>query len=108
MSKIVASAAIRGAQHIYKVAQESLKQAVEQHGKDKAVEFPETAFFFPMAYALLGAEVKTLQDISPVLEEARSLIKTVPTESLYLPYLGDALDSGVATLLCEEIIERFD
>ncbi|MBL7156647.1 MAG: hypothetical protein ISS92_00645 [Candidatus Omnitrophica bacterium] len=104
MSKIVAGAAIRGARELVKQAEEFLNKALEEKGKDQKIEFPETAFYLPMANALLGAEVKTLNEVLPVLKEAKSLIHDEPTKDLWLPYLGDALDSGIAALLAEEII----
>ncbi len=104
MSKIVASAAIRGARLLVEEAEKAVSRAMEEKGKDQRVEFPETAFFLPMANALLGVEVKTLEEIKPVLKEAKSLLHEEPTENLWLPYLGDALDSGIAALLAEEII----
>lgn len=104
MSKIVASAAIRGAKKIVAEADIFLAKAIKEKGKDAKVEFPETAFYLPMAYALLGLEVKTTKDMETVLSEAKSLLKDEPTKSVWLPYLGDALDSGVATLLAEELI----
>ncbi|MCL5035996.1 MAG: acetyl-CoA decarbonylase/synthase complex subunit alpha/beta [Chloroflexi bacterium] len=104
MSKIVAAAAIRGANKIVKEAGESLNRAIEEKGESQKIEFPETAFYFPMAYALLGAEVKTLGDIRPVLKEAQSLLHPEPSDRVWLPYLGPTLDSGIATLLGEEII----
>ena len=104
MSKIVASAAIRGAKILVNEAEKLLNQAVKEKGKDAKVEFPETAFYLPMAYAVLGAEVKTLADITPVLNEAKELLTDEPSEKIWLPYLGGALDSGIAALLAEEII----
>ncbi len=104
MSKIIASAAIRGAHEIYRQAEERFNQAREDKGGSQKVEFPETAFFLPMAYALLGLEIKTLDEIKPVLDEAKSLLGEVPSERTWLPYLGDTLDAGVSTLFCEEII----
>jgi len=104
MSKIVAAAAMRGAGKLAKEAEEFFNKAVKEKGKDTKVEFPETAFFFPMAYALMGVEVKTLAEIEPVLNHIKSLLHDEPTEKLWLPYLGDALDSGIAALLSEEII----
>ncbi|MFQ5867167.1 MAG: LAGLIDADG family homing endonuclease [bacterium] len=104
MSKIVAGAAIRGGRKIVGEAEEFLNRAIKEKGKDQKVEFPETGFFLPMAYALLGIEVRTLGDMIPVLKEAKSLLREEPSKSLWLPYLGDALDSGIATLFGEEII----
>ncbi len=104
MSKIIASGAIRGSHKIYRIAEEKFNQARETHGGGQEVGFPETAFYLPMAYTLMGVEVKTLDDIVPVLAEAKSLLPEVPSEKLWLPYLGDTLDAGIATLLAEEII----
>jgi len=104
MSRIVAAAAIRGAKRIVKEAEELLNKAIVEKGKDQKVEFPETAFYLPMANALMGLEVKTLGEVIPVLKHAKSLLPEDPTDSLWLPYLGNTLDAGIATLLGEEII----
>ena len=104
MSKIVATAAIRGAKVIVKEAEDFLNKAIEEKGKDQHVQFPQTAFYLPMAYALLGLEVKTIGEMEPVLNEAKSLLHDVPSDKLWLPYLGNTLDTGIATLLAEEII----
>jgi len=104
MSKIVAGSAIRGAKKIVSEAEEMLKKAIEEKGESQKVEFPDTAFCFPMANALLGVEIKTLKDVWISLNEAKSLLHDEPTDALWLPYLGDALDSGIAALLGEEII----
>lgn len=104
MSKIVAEAVIRGAYEVYKQAQDSLDKAIKEKGPQQKIGFPETAFYLPMANALLGAKVETLQDILPVIEHAKSLLPNIPSKEVWLPYLGDALNAGVATLFCEEII----
>ncbi|MEK6567769.1 MAG: CO dehydrogenase/CO-methylating acetyl-CoA synthase complex subunit beta, partial [Candidatus Omnitrophota bacterium] len=104
MSKIVAAAAIRGARVIAREAEEFLNKALKEHGPDARIGFPETAFFLPMANALLGLEVKTLKEAGNVFNYAKGLLPLEPREKLWLPYLGDALDAGIATLLCEEII----
>ncbi|MBU4342715.1 MAG: CO dehydrogenase/CO-methylating acetyl-CoA synthase complex subunit beta [Candidatus Omnitrophica bacterium] len=104
MSKIIASAAIRGAQKIYKEAEDFLNKVIKEKGEACEVKFPETAFYFPMAYALLGKEVKNLAEAKEVLQFSKTLLHDEPTEKIWLPYLGDTLDSGIAALLCEEII----
>lgn len=104
MSKIVAGSAMRGAKIVVNEAQKLLGEAIKDKGESTKVEFPETAFYLPMAYALLGLEVKTLVEIKPILNEAKSLLGDEPSERLWLPYLGAALDSGIATLLAEEVI----
>ncbi|MGQ9629269.1 MAG: LAGLIDADG family homing endonuclease [bacterium] len=104
MSRIVASAAIRGAHKIVEECEDFLRKAISEKGESQRVEFPETAFYLPMANALLGAEVKTLGEMVPILDFAKSLLPPVPSEKLWLPYLGNTLDAGIATLLGEEMI----
>lgn len=105
MSKLIASAAIRGAHKIVRQAEEKLKAAMTEKGRDSAVEFPNTGYYIPIIYSMLGMQVKTLADFEPVLEECRKLLPEVPSEHLWVPYLGHALDAGMATLFAEEIIE---
>ncbi|MFC1608388.1 acetyl-CoA decarbonylase/synthase complex subunit alpha/beta, partial [Candidatus Latescibacterota bacterium] len=104
MSRIIAQAAIRGSHDFFKQAETRLNDAVADKGEDQKVEFPETAYFLPMANALLGAEVKTLGEIKPVLEHAKGLLHEPPPDQMWLPYLGNTLDCGVSTLLTTEII----
>ncbi len=49
--------------------------------------------------------MSTLGDLALVLEHARSLLHPVPSEKRWTPYLGETLDSGIATLLAEEALE---
>jgi len=104
MSKIVALAAIRGAQDIFKQASDFLNKAIKEKGPAEKIGFPETAFYLPMANALLGAKVETLNDLLPILEHAKSLLPKLPSDKVWLPYLGDTLNAGMSTLFCEEII----
>ncbi len=104
MSKVVAEAVIRGARDIYKQAEDFLDKAIKEKGPAQKIGFPETAFYLPMANALLGAKAETLKDVLPILEHARSLLPRPPSDKVWLPYLGDALNAGMATLFSEEII----
>jgi acetyl-CoA synthase len=74
-------------------------------GAGAHVGFPNTAYYLPLILALFGKRVETLKDCRDVLDEARILLPDVPSESLWLPYLGSALDAGIATLAAEEILE---
>lgn len=105
MSKIIASAAIRGARKLVERAEESLAQAIQAKGKDVTIEYPNTAYYLPIMYLFLGQKVQKLGDLEGSLQEARKLLHDVPGDDLWLPYLGDTLDSGVAALLAEEAIE---
>jgi len=105
MSRIIATAAIRGAHGYVEQARSQLTEAIETHGPEKRVEFPDTAYYLPLTLALTGREVDSLAKAQAALEWAASLLPPIPSESGWLPYLGHALDAGIATLLAEEIIE---
>ena len=105
MSRIIAKAAIRGAHRMVERAEEDLAKAIESRGKDAEVAYPNTAYYLPIMYLFLGQKVEKLGDLQESLAEARKLLRPVPADNLWLPYLGDTLDCGVATLLAEETIE---
>jgi acetyl-CoA synthase len=105
MSKIIASAAIRGAHKYVAEAEQKLAEAIETYKPEKKVGFPNTAYHLPLILALLGLKVETLKDCQEALKYAKELLPPLPDEQLWLPYLGDALDAGIATLIAEEIIE---
>ncbi|RJX21298.1 MAG: CO dehydrogenase/CO-methylating acetyl-CoA synthase complex subunit beta [Ammonifex sp.] len=105
MSKIIASAAIRGAHKLVARAEEAFNQAVATYGSDAPVAFPNTGYYLPVIYGISGMQVERLGDLKPVLDRAKSLLPPVPTEKVWLPYLGPALDAGMATLFADEVIE---
>jgi len=105
MSRIIATAAIRGAYTYVDQARKQLASTVEAFDPDKKVEFPNTAYYLPLILALTGLEVKTLGDVQKALERAEELLPPIPEAKRWLPYLGHTLDAGVATLIAEEIIE---
>ena len=69
-----------------------------EHGEEKAVSFPNTAYCLPCYYAVTGVKVTNLKE----LKEALGVVKTLMTRE---PRLNDAFMSGVATALCAEFIE---
>ena len=105
MSRIIATAAIRGAHAYVEQARTTLHEAIEAYGPDRKVEFPDTAYFLPLTLALTGLEVDSLGDAQTALGRAEALLPPVPTDAQWLPYLGHALDAGAATLIAEELIE---
>ncbi len=106
MSRIIASAAIRGAHKIVKQAEDMLAKAIEQKGRDCRVEFPNTGYYMPIIYSMTGRAVETLADFEQVMaEEIKPLMPELVSDRMWLPYLGPALDAGMATLFAEEIIE---
>lgn len=104
MSKLIASAAIRGAKRLVAQAEEMIEKAIAEKGKDYVFEFPDTAYYLPMIYAMTGFPVKTIGDMKVALGFAKELLHDEPGENVWRPYLGEALDSGMATLFAEEII----
>lgn len=104
MSKFVATSAIKGANALFDEASAFFEKALKEKGPQAAISFPETAFYLPFAYALFAIEVKTLSDVTKILNHAKSLLPQVPSEKLWMPYLGPTLDAGIAALLSEEVI----
>lgn len=105
MSRIIAAAAIRGAHKIVDRAEKSLTKAIEGYGKEKTVEFPNTGYYLPVIYGMTGMKVETLADAEKVMAECRELLPPFVKEKHWFPFLGWALDAGMATLFAEEIIE---
>ncbi len=105
MSKIIATSAIKGAYKTLERAEKMLAESIEKNGEDQVVEFPDTGYYLPIIYSMSGIKVEKLSDCIKVLEEARKLLPSVPSEKMWLPYLGGTLDAGIATLWAEEIIE---
>ena len=104
MSKLIASAAIRASHTLFKRAEETLEKAIAEKGKDFVFEFPDTAFYLPQIYAMTAFKVETLGDMKVALEMTRESLQDLPDEKLWKPYLGECLDSGMATLFLEEIL----
>ncbi len=105
MSKLICSAAIRGAHKIVSGAEAKWKEAVEKHGADAKVAFPNTAYYLPIIYSILGIKVETLADMEQVFDRCNGLLPPMVKEETALPYLAPALDAGMATLFAEEMLE---
>jgi acetyl-CoA synthase len=105
MSRLVAFAAIQGAYNIVQKAEGKLKEALEKYGPDQKLEFPETAYYLPIIYSLLGVKIEKLADAVPVMERTRKLLPPHIKGTIHLPYLGGTLDAGMAALFAEEIAE---
>ncbi|MFB0554390.1 MAG: acetyl-CoA decarbonylase/synthase complex subunit alpha/beta [Phycisphaerae bacterium] len=105
MSKIIASAAICGAHKIAKQAEDILTKAIKEKGEDCKVEFPNTGYYMPIIYSMTGRAVEKLADFKEVMQEVKDLLPPLVDDDLWVPYLGHALDAGMATLFAEETIE---
>jgi acetyl-CoA synthase len=104
MSKLIASAAIRGAHSLVRRADEMLEKTIAEKGGNTPFEFPDTAYYLPMIYAMTGFAVRTLSDMKVALGMAKEQLHPEPEDNNWKPYLGEALDSGMASLFAEEII----
>jgi acetyl-CoA synthase len=105
MSQIIASAAIRGAYKIIERAEATWRQAMDRWGGGEPVGFPNTAYYLPVIYGILGIKVEKLSDMEDVLKRCRRILPPPVRENHPLPYLGPALDAGMATFFAEEVIE---
>lgn len=105
MSKIICSAAIRGAHKIVDMAEESFEEASKKFGLEQEIALPNTAYFLPIIYSMLGAKVQTIGDMKDIFQECRKLLPPVVSDHNWLPYLGPALDAGMATFFAEEMYE---
>ncbi len=105
MSKIIASAAIRGAHKIVDNAENKWQEAMDKWGANEPVGFPNTAYYLPIIYGMLGEKVEKLGDMEPILKRCRTLLPPPVKELHPLPYLAPALDAGMATFFAEECIE---
>jgi len=103
VSKIIVSAAIRGAHKIVNKCAAKLDEALQKYGQDQEIGFPDTAYYLPIIYALMGVPVKKLSDAVKVMQRCKEMLPAIPAEHNYLPYLGPGLDAGLATLFAEEI-----
>ena len=105
MSKIICSAAIRGAHKIVDMAEEKYEEALKKYGPEQEVSFPNTAYFLPVIYSMLGAKVERIGDMKDIFQETRKLLPEMVSDNVWLPYLAPALDAGMATFFAEEMFE---
>ena len=87
-----------GTDAVYGLTEGAINAAIEKHGADKAVSFPNTAYSLPCYYGVTGTKVTNLGE----LKEALGVVKTLMTREAKL---HDAFMSGIATALCAEFIE---
>ncbi|MFQ5456755.1 MAG: acetyl-CoA decarbonylase/synthase complex subunit alpha/beta, partial [Nitrospirota bacterium] len=104
MSKIIATAAIRASHKIVEQAEFLVDKAILEKGGDQTFEFPDTGYYLPMMYANKGFAVKTIKEMKIAVEMTKGLLAPEPDENVYRPYLGEALDAGMATMFAQEII----
>ena len=111
MSRLVAFAAIQGGYNIVSKVEGKYQKALQTYNADTKVGFPNTAYFLPVIYSLLGLKVETLEDMHKPLAFARKLLPPHVKGSNHLPYLGPLLDAGMAALFafeCEEALRYLE
>jgi len=87
------------------MAEEKLEAALKKYGPEQVVSFPNTAYYLPVIYSMLGAKVEKLGDMKDIFQECRKLLPPLVSEHTWLPYLAPALDAGMATFFAEEMYE---
>ena len=105
MSKIICDSAIEGATQWIATADANLNETIKSKGESCKVNFPDTAYYLPVIYSFTGEKTETLADLKKTLKLAKELLPPRPSEKVWLPYLGNALDAGAAALFACEIIE---
>jgi acetyl-CoA synthase len=105
VSKIIASAAIRGAHKIVEGAENKIKEAIDKFGPNQEVAFPNTGYYLPVIYGITGNKVEKLGDMEGILKMSKNLLPPFVKENHHLPYLGPVLDAGMATFFAEEMVE---
>ncbi|MEK6194259.1 MAG: CO dehydrogenase/CO-methylating acetyl-CoA synthase complex subunit beta, partial [Deltaproteobacteria bacterium] len=105
MSKLVAFAAIQGGYNVVSEVEGLLRNALATYSADTKVEFPNTGYYLPVIYSLLGHKVETLEDMQKPMKFARGLLPPHIKRVNHLPYLGPLLDAGMAAILAYELKE---
>lgn len=105
MSKVIATRAIRGAHSLVERAEKELLTALETKPQETEVKYPNTAYYLPISFGMMGMKIETLAGLKDLLAEAKRLLPPIPNDNMWLPYLGNTLDAGMAALFADEIIE---
>jgi acetyl-CoA synthase len=90
--------AYKGAITAVSYAEILLTRAIQKHGKDKKVAYPDTAYFVPILLCMTGEKVTTLGQMVPILNKMRNQI----TEDLTL---AQYVLNGESTWYAADIIE---
>ena len=88
MSKIIVSAAIRGAHKVVKNTAQKLDDAIAKYGPQQEIGYPDTAYFLPIIYSLMGMPVKNLKDAKEVMDRCLEMLPPIPAEKHHLPVSG--------------------
>ena len=87
-----------GSDAVAGLTENAVNEAIAKYGEDKAVAYPDTAYFLPTIYAATGVKVEKLGDLPACVGVLKSLIS-------HEEDLGQALNAGLATAVGAEILE---
>lgn len=87
-----------GSKQALAAAEDIVKKAIDEKGRDYKVAFPDTAYSLPVIFAATGKKITNVGELEGALDIVRSLI--VEEEML-----DKLLNSGLATAVAAEIIE---
>jgi acetyl-CoA synthase len=90
---------IEGAKTVLNLAEDRTQQMLDAKGERAPVVFPDTAYYLPLAYGLLGEEAAKVGDLSSILIAAKTFLEEKTPQDV-----DRALRAGMAALLCAEII----
>lgn len=105
MSRIIAAGAIRGAYEFVDEAEAAWERINSNSNGMEPIGFPDTAYYLPVIYGIMGHKVEKLNDLVPVLQRCRELLPPVLTDDTELNSLAPVLDAGIAALFAAEITE---
>jgi acetyl-CoA synthase len=105
--KEFASAVIKEAPKLVSKASGKLQAAIKKKGAEGPVCCTPSDYL-PVIYGITGKKISILSDLNQIIVQARDLLAEPPGNNHWLPYLGHALDAGIASLFAEEIIEAVD
>ena len=88
----------KGANAVAGLAEGAVNEAIKKYGADRAVAFPDTAYFFPVIAGATGVKVDKLETLPACVGVLKSLITGKDD-------LGDALNAGLAVAVGAEILE---
>ena len=88
----------KGANAVADLTEGAVNDAIKKYGPDKALAFPDTAYFFPTILSATGVKVDKLESLTACVSVLRSLISNKED-------LGEALNAGLATAVGAEILE---
>ncbi len=100
-TSIIIKSALGGALKVVDLFEKKFESALAAKGEDRALAFPDTVYYLPIIYSLLGLKIEKLGELRKVLEKCRGLAEGGGGA----PALDDALAAGRATVMAAEAIE---